>query len=100
MAHLPPAEIAARRIAISQDIVAEWSTKSGWDLYFLLCPCDLDCHCVPPEESPRIRLSNCPYPGELDFFVVAQPFDIPLGFAVTWFCSQCKEELACGLPTH
>ena len=32
MAHLPAAEIAGRSIAISQDIVSEWSTKIGWGL--------------------------------------------------------------------
>ena len=98
MAHLHPAEVESRRLKISQDIIAEWSPKKGEDLYFLLCPCGLDCPCVPLEESPRLRVSFCPYPGELDFFVAKQPFEIPLGFVVTWFCSQCQKELACGTP--
>ena len=102
MAHLSPAEVEARRQAISENILGCWAATPGFDLYFILCPCLIDCQCVPVDESPRLVLNNCYYVGELDWFTIYQPFAEKYGFDVTWHCSEeeCRSELACGLPTH
>ena len=82
MAHLPSAEIAARREAATQDILSVWNTIQGAEWYSLQCPCRIDCGCMPEDEVPRIVLNNCMYVGELDFFFVTQPFEAPYGFKV------------------
>ena len=66
MAHLPSAEIAARRQAATQDIIEEWQTMQGSEWYAIQCPCRIDCLCMPQQEVPRIVLNNCMYVGELD----------------------------------
>ncbi len=52
---------------------------------------------MPEDEVPRIILNNCMYVGELDHFVVHQPFLATHGFRVTWFCDECYSEMACGI---
>ena len=74
MAHLPQAEIIARRNAASQDIIAEWQQHQGQEWYAIQCPCRIDCGCIPELEVPRLVLSNCMYPGELDYFLKPSPF--------------------------
>ena len=69
MAHLPSAEIAARREAATQDILSVWNTIQGAEWYSLQCPCRIDCGCMPEDEVPRIVLNNCMYVGELDYFL-------------------------------
>ena len=100
MAHLPAAEIEARRNASSQDIIAMWQTIMGQEWYALQCPCKIDCGCMPENEVPRIILSNCVYPGELDYFFVVQPFRVTYGFKLRWHCDSCHSELGCGEPNH
>ena len=100
MAHLPPAEIIARRNAASQDIIAEWQQHQGQDWYALQCPCRIDCGCMSELEVPRLVLSNCMYPGELDYFFVVQPFHATYDFKVRWHCDICKREMSCGEPNH
>ena len=100
MAHLPQAELIARRNAASQDIIAEWQQLKGQDWYALQCPCRIDCGCMPEIEVPRLVLSNCLYPGELDYFFVVQPFYATYDFKVRWHCDDCKEEMSCGEPNH
>ncbi|CAL4112029.1 unnamed protein product, partial [Meganyctiphanes norvegica] len=47
MAHLPSAELAARRQAAFQDILREWQPMQGSDWYAIQCPCRPDCGCIP-----------------------------------------------------
>ena len=98
MAHLPSAEIAARREAAKQDILSVWETMKGSEVYILQCPCRIDCECMDEDEYPRIVITNCLYVGELDFFFVMQPFKADYGFYVRWHCAYCAEEMACGFP--
>ena len=65
MAHLPAAEIQARREAAMKDILEEWQ---GNEEVAILCPCRIDCMCMPLNEVERVVLTFCLYPGELDFF--------------------------------
>ena len=58
----------------------------------------IDCGCMPHYEVPQIVLKDCMYVGELDYFVVKQPFKEQHGFRVSWFCDSCQSEMACGLP--
>ena len=98
MAHLPSAEIQARRAHATEDIIQEWQTMQGAEWYALQCPCRPDCECMPHNEVPRIVLSQCMYVGELDFFFVEQPFLATYGFRVRWHCDECESEMACGFP--
>ena len=98
MAHLPSAEITARREAATQDILSVWNTMQGAEWYALMCPCRIDCGCMPEDEIPRIVLNNCMYVGELDYFFVTQPFQATYGFQVRWYCDECESEMACGFP--
>ena len=98
MAHLPSAEIAARREAAIQDLLSVWNTMQGAEWYALQCPCRIDCGCMPEDEVPRIVLNNCMYVGELDYFFVTQPFQTVYGFKVRWHCDECESEMACGFP--
>ena len=98
MAHLPAAEIAARRNAASQDIIAQWQLTQGQEWYAIQCPCRIDCGCMPEDEIPRLVLDKCMYPGELDYFFVTQPFQATYNFKVRWHCDECHSELACGEP--
>ena len=98
MAHLPSAEIAARRQAATQEIIDEWQTMKGSEWYAIQCPCRIDCFCMPQQEVPRIVLNNCMFVGELDYFFVSQPFQAAYGFRVRWHCDECESEMACGFP--
>ena len=100
MAHLPSAEIEARRQHASQDIIQEWQSKQGLAWYAIQCPCRPDCGCMPHDEVPRIVLAQCLYVGELDFFFVQQPFLATYGFRVRWHCDECHGEMACGFPMN
>ena len=82
MAHLPTAEIQARRQHATQDILQEWQAIQGLEWYAVQCPCRHDCGCMPHNEVPRIVLSQCLYVGELDYFFVEQPFLATYGFRV------------------
>ena len=66
MAHLPAVEIQARRNAAMNDILEEWQ---GNESVAILCPCRIDCMCMPVNEVERVVLTFCLYPGELDFFL-------------------------------
>ena len=94
MAHLPAAEIQARRNAAINEILEEWQGNSE---VAILCPCRIACNCMAVTEVERIILSFCLYPGELDYFYT-QPFNATHGFKVRWHCDQCQEEMACGFP--
>ena len=98
MAHLPNAEIEARRNAASQEIIQEWQANQGKEWYAIQCPCRIDCGCMPEDEIPRIILSNCMFPGEYDYYFVTQPFKATYGFKVRWHCDECLEELCRGEP--
>ena len=98
MAHLPTAEIHARRGHATQDIIQEWEKMKGAEWYALMCPCYIECSCMPVNEVPRIVLSQCMYVGELDYFYVTQPFHREYGFRVRWHCDSCLNEMACGFP--
>ena len=100
MAHLPSAEIEARRQHASEDIIQEWSNIQGAQWYAIQCPCRPDCGHMPEEEIPRTVLSQCMWVGELDFFFVVQPFLVEYGFRVRWHYNECESELACGFPLN
>ena len=95
MAHLPPADIQARREAATQDILSEWQ---GAKWVAIQCPCRIDCGCMPLNEVLRIVLPNYLYAGQLDYFFVTQPFQATYGFRVRWHCDECEDEMACGFP--
>ena len=98
MAHLPSAEIQARRGQATQRIIQEWENVRGAPWYAIMCPCSIDCFCMPINEVPRLVLTQCLYVGELDFFFVTQPFHSEYGFRVRWHCDECMNEMACGFP--
>ena len=98
MAHLPEAEIAARRETAKQDILRIWETMKGSEVYIIQCPCLIDCQCMDEDEYPKIVITNCLHVGELDFFYVMQPFKAKYGFSVRWHCDYSVEEMACGFP--
>ena len=100
MAHLPLAELHARRAHATLDIILEWHTMVGAEWYALMCPCYIDCNCMPLNEVPRIVLSQCMYVGEMDYFFVQQPFVAEYGFKVRWHCDECLSEMACGIPMN
>ena len=69
MAHLPIAEIQARRVAATQDILSQWQlTNKNREWYAIMCPCRIDCGCMPFDEVPQLVMVNCMYVGELDYF--------------------------------
>ena len=68
MAHLPAAEIQARRQHATTYIIEEWQNMQGAAWYAIQCPCRIDCQCMNHNEVPQIVLSQCMYVGELDFF--------------------------------
>ena len=98
MADLPQEVVQERRHTISNAILAYTALYPGHEWYALVCPCDINCGHMPPEEIPRIMLSGCYYPGEYDFFFVEQPFFETHKFKVRWHCDQCHNELCCGTP--
>ena len=98
IAHLSPAELGARRATASSKILAGTVQYPGHKWYVLLCPCNIDCGHMPPQEVPRITLSRCHYPGELDYFFTQQPFFSAYKFKVRWHCDECHAELDCGTP--
>ena len=100
MAHLPIAEVDARRATATNEIIAGAAQKPGYLWYAIVCPCNINCGHMPQHEVPRIMLSRCMYPGELDFFFTQQPFWPVYNFKVRWHCdeAQCQSEQACGAP--
>ena len=98
MAHLPAAEIQARRGHATQHIIQEWEKVQGSNWYAIMCPCYIECNCMHVNEVPRIVLTQCLYVGELDYFYVTQPFHREYGFRVRWHCDECLNEMACGFP--
>ena len=85
-----------RRAVLSSEILQLWENVQGASLYGLLCPNGPDCPCIPEDEVPRLRISRCYIPGELDFFTVTQPFQQQYGFQVTWHCHVCLSQYSCG----
>ena len=101
MAHLGAEVIEQRREMISQFIVTMWGVKqqeNDADVYAIHCPCKIDCCHMSIDDVPRIYIPFCLYPGELDYFIVTQPFHQEYGFKLIWHCEECKQELACGFP--
>ena len=98
MAMLSHKQIAQRRQEAMNYILVAWESMQGAQSYTLQCPCDIECDCMPPIDCPHIVLQKCLYVGELDFFIVNQPF-LEYGFEVSWFCNTCEDEMACGMPT-
>merc|ERR1712030_13578 len=74
MAHLSVAEVDARRATASIEIIAGAAQYPGYTWYVIVCPCNINCGHMPTHKVPRIMLSRCMYPGELDFFFTQQPF--------------------------
>ena len=85
-----------RRATLSSEIITLWEDARGSNLYALLCPNGSNCPCLSEDEVPRLRISRCYFPGELDYFSVTQPFRQDYGFQVTWHCHVCLSEYSCG----
>ena len=56
MAHLPNAEIVARRTAATQDIISVWQGMQGHEWYVVQCPCRLDVDACQMMKSPELSL--------------------------------------------
>ena len=99
MAQLSANAIQARRQLASAEIIAKWNQRRGFEEYTIQCPCQPDCNHMPKDEIPRLILSFCLYPGELDYFY-QQPFQSTHNFMVRWHCDVrgCHGKLACGAP--
>ena len=95
---IPDHQIMQQRNVFSQEILGLWQEQEGKEMYAIMCPYGIDCECMSEEEIPRLRVSSCHFPGELDYFVVVQPFQEQYGFRVTWYCLVCRGELSCGVP--
>merc|ERR1712121_236611 len=93
MADLPQEVVQGHRQAITNAILAYTALYPGYEWYALVCPCNIDCGHMPPEEIPRIMLSGCYYPGEFDYFFVEQPFFETHKFKVRWHCDVSHNEL-------
>ena len=106
MAHLPPIVIEQRRSLLYQELLALWQPLQGQELYVIMCPCDSNpCGHMPEDQFPRLRIDKCYYPGELDYFMVKEPFMQQHKFRVTWICSKCflakhPGWFSCGAPGH
>ena len=59
MADLPQEVVQERRQTIMNEILAYIALYPGDEWYALVCPCNIDCGHMPPEEIPRIMLSGC-----------------------------------------
>ena len=102
MAHLPEGIVNQRRAQLQEEILQEWQDVMGESMYVVICPCDLPpCSHMPEANFPRLRVSRCHYPGELDFLMVEKPFLLNHGFEVTWLClySSHRCEFSCGSPS-
>ena len=102
MAFLPDGVIAFRRRMLTREIVALYhnleDSLQNLEWYALTCPCDVDCHHMPLDEIPRLRIRDCYFPGELDFYFVEQPLLDTQGIKLRWYCNECLEEISCGYP--
>ena len=93
-------QIVQRRQETMAHILSTWEQIQGAYSYTIQCPCEIDCDCIIAQnDSPRITLPRCLYVGELDYFIVEQPFRELYGFEISWYCNTCDKELACGMPT-
>ena len=63
-------------------LLSSWEANSGSPTYYMLCPCSIDCPCVPHDK--KLVLDKCYYVGELDKIFVEQPFADNPGFSVAW----------------
>ena len=59
----------------------------------------IDGLCDTHEEIPRISLSFCPIPGEMDYFYT-YTFKLQYGSITAWHCRECKSELFCGIHSN
>ena len=63
MAFLPPGVITQRRLDLTNEIVALYHNLDdhlqNQEWYGLVCPCDIDCMCMPYDEVPCLRVSSC-----------------------------------------
>ena len=100
MSHLPMHIIESRREILYESILNFWEINEKKDTYYIQCPWLRNCNHFSAEEIPRIILPFCYYPGELDYYIVTQPFLPSHNFRVTWICvlENCDNELACGFP--
>ena len=101
MAHLPADVIEQRRAQLQEEIVERWQELKGKKMYALVCPCEPpSCVHMPEGRFPRLRISRCFYPGELDYLMAYKPFLYEFGFEVTWLCLFSAHwcEFSCGAP--
>ena len=92
--------IEQRRTQLHQELLELWQPRQGRDMYVVMCPCDLSpCGHMPEAQFPRLKVGRCYYPGELDYFIVEQPFLQQHCFKVTWLCfTKHGHEFSCGAP--
>ena len=104
MAFLPDVVIHQRRRNLTREIVALYhyleDSLQNLEWYGLMCPCNIDCHHMPLDEIPRLRVAACYFPGEMDYYFVEQPFLDTLGIKICWHCDECQEAIACGSPNE
>ena len=99
MSLFPDDVIMKRRNILSNEILQYAQNNPNFDIYFLQCPCKIDCLCESHEQIPRISQSFCPVPGELDYYYL-YPFKVQYGFITAWHCTQCDSELSYGIHTN
>ena len=98
--HINDQQLQQRRGFLSSQILELWENVQGQSLYGIVCPQGqgVDCLCLSEDEVPRLHISRCYLPGELDYFTVTQPFQRQYGFQVTWHCHVCLGRYSCGDP--
>ena len=99
MSYLPTEVIEQRRNQLCAELLNLWHPLQGKQWYAIMCPCNIDCLHMPEDKVPRLRISACYFPGELDYFFVHQPYFEQYGFKVRWHCDDCPQEMDCGMPT-
>ena len=100
MAHLPISVIEHRRSQLHQELLELWQPLQGRDMYVVMCPCDLSpCWSHARGPIPEAEGGQMLLPGELDYFIVEQPFLQQHGFKDTWLCfTKHSHEFSCGVP--
>ena len=93
---LSNAEIQARREEQYSVLLEQQALNPGHSHYKIACPCMLN-PCNHEIELPVLYLTRCLLPGELDYFLVTEPFLAEYNFRTSWICFVCKSEYSCGI---
>ena len=93
---LSNAEIISRREEQYSVLLGQQALVPGHSHYKIACSCMLN-HCDHETDIPVLYLTRCLLPGELDFFLVTEPFLEDYNFTTSWICFECKSEYCCGI---